>query len=225
VIKTLGEQMRTRVLAMACLLLMLFTSCKNTINESIRVADGETIGGDMNSVNGEIIVGKNCRVRGIARTVNGGISVGSESRISGLQSVNGTIVVDKDAIISADIGSVNGSVLCAEGTTIAGEISTVNGAVTLQAVVVGENIKTANGEILLTSGARVKGDIVVDADPDQFDGSEEQKVLIIRIEQNSVVEGDIIVKRHYRPVEVHLSDEGRVLGQIEGAKLVGRPSI
>jgi hypothetical protein len=132
VIKTLGEQMRTRVLAMACLLLMLFTSCKNTINESIRVADRETIG---------------------------------------------------------------------------------------------ENIKTANGEILLTSGARVKGDIVVDADPDQFDGSEEQKVLIIRIEQNSVVEGDIIVKRHYRPVEVHLSDEGRVLGQIDGAKLVGRPSI
>jgi hypothetical protein len=49
-------------------------------------------------------------------------------------------------------------------------------------------------------------------------------VLIIRVQDKSIVAGDLIVKNQSRPVEVYLSGGGEVQGQIKGAGVV-RDSI
>lgn len=200
-------------------------ACQNTVNETIHIGDGETTRGDMNSVNGGIIIGKNCSVKGTARTVNGAIRVGEQSSIEGLQSVNGSIEVSAGTSVSGDIGSVNGSVSCSADVEISGEIGTVNGSVKLEKATVGENIKTANGSITLSSGTRVLRDIIIENDTDNRDNADKNKVIVISVKDGSVVEGDVVVKQHYRPVEVHLSGGGKVLGEINGARVVGGESI
>jgi len=199
-----------------------FLACQNTVNESIHISDGETTSGDMNSVNGGIVIGKNCIIKGTARTVNGPISVGKKSRVEGLQSVNGSIELQTGVHVRDDIGSVNGPVTCGPDVEISGEIGTVNGAIFLEGTSVGRNIETVSGEIALRSGSRIRGDIIVDAEDNN---SDDRETLFIRIEDGSVVEGDVLIKRHHRPVEVHLSGGGKVLGEIKGAKVVENSSI
>jgi DUF4097 and DUF4098 domain-containing protein YvlB len=203
---------------MMILLLCSQVGCNSSINETMRVADGETVQGDMNSVNGAIIIGEHCQVQGTARTVNGSLNIGRHSSVAGLQSVNGAIEVQETVNVYGDIGSVNGPVVCKAGVEISGQIGTVNGPVTLEKTLLGRNIETSNGAIVLRAGSKVLGNIIISGEKDKPDGS--RKALVIRLEDQSTVVGDIVVADHERLVEVHISGGSQVLGSIQGAEVI-----
>lgn len=195
----------------------LFFSCDATVNTPINVADGEVRQGSLNSVNGGIFVGERCEINGGAKSVNGPVEVGKKSRIEGIQSVNGPIRLQDDVTVKGDIGAVNGPVDCMSGVLVSGSIETVNGPVNLTHAKTRRNIETVNGHITLRDGAIVQGDIRIEGNKSK---SGSQRPLVIRLEGESVVEGNIIVEDDDREVEVYLIDGSQVKGEIRNATVM-----
>ncbi|MCH7681865.1 hypothetical protein IID10_21285 [candidate division KSB1 bacterium] len=211
--------MRKPVLLFLLFLITFFfaSACGFRINKTIYIEDGDTRSGSLNSVNGSIIIGEQCVVRGSSRSVNGRIEVGRESEVEDLQTVNGKIRIAGDVKIDGDIESVNGSIRCGAGVNVDGRITAINGRIELERTTVERDIHTTNGDITLADNTKVKGDIVIEGRKGR--GRDTHR-LDIRISGDSVVEGKIIVKDRRRDVRVYLSNGGRVLGEIENAKVV-----
>lgn len=227
---------RILTITLSVLLLTFLWGCNLSVNKSVHVRDGETLDHGASSVNGSIIIGSNCRVRGGSSTVNGGIRVGKNSEVGSLKTVNSGIRVGEDSYVDGSVGTVNGrvklnagarvdgevttvngSITCEPGVKIAGKATTVNGKINLAQTEVKEDIKTHNGHITLVDKSVVHGDIVIGK---THGFSSRTRRLDIRIEGDSLVKGDIIVKDDRRKVTVYLSGGGKVEGKIRNAEVV-----
>lgn len=161
--------------------------------------------------------------------------MGSNCEVRSLKTVNSGVKVGKDSIVDGDIGTVNGSVSCAEGVKVDGEIATINGPVTCDSgVKVGGEITNINGHITLHNTI-VKDDVktytgditledksVVEGDIviRRNRGSRKHRTLKIRIANGSIVKGDVIVRDDDLEVTVYLSGGGKVEGKIHDAEVV-----
>jgi hypothetical protein len=195
--------------------LFLF-GCDVGVNRSIYVHDGEHSRG-LSTVNGSIHVGSRCRVEGNCRTVNGRIEIGDGSTVGGLETVNGRIRLGANTEVDGDAGTVNGSVECGGGSRVRGRLSTVNGRVELRNATVDEEVSTVNGDVLLLEKSVVRGDIVIKGKRGFFSGGHR---LEIRLEGGSVVEGGIEVRDPDNEVEVYISKDSTVKGEIRNAKVI-----
>lgn len=196
---------------------ILTIGCNLNVNETISISDGETVRGSQNTVNGSIIVGSRCEVRGDCRSVNGRIKVGENSQVKDLHTVNGEISIGNESIVIGDVGSVNGMVRCGSGVSIEGKITTVNGHIDIMNTEVMQDIHTYNGSITLKDKSKVRNDIIIKSHDEKSDS---QSPLQIKIMDDSVVEGDIIVEEEGIEVQVYLSGGGKVNGTIENAKVI-----
>lgn len=196
----------------------LCVSCNMSINRSIHIEDGRSVGG-FNTINGSITIGEECRVGGSCRSVNGIIEVGRLSRIRDVQTVNGRILIENEAVVRGDIESVNGSVGCRRGVEISGEINTVNGDIDLENTTVARDLTTYTGDVLLESRSIIRGDIIVKKSNSR---SRRRRTLHIEITDNSVVHGNIIVRDYDIEAVVILSHGGRVEGRVRNAEVVER---
>jgi DUF4097 and DUF4098 domain-containing protein YvlB len=205
------------VLLLFVVLAISSLNCNLSVNKTLRIDDGERVRNSLNTVNGSIIIGEDCDVRGDCRTVNGRIEVGRNSKVRDLEIVNGGIRIDRNVEIKGNLSSINGKVDCSRGVRVNGEISTINGAIDLERVIVEDNIETYNGNITLKDKCEVYGDILIKRNKGK---SDRRRNLKIRISDNSVVEGDIIVRDDRMKVIVYLSDGGKVKGKIKNAEIV-----
>jgi len=112
-----------RFLPVFILTISILFGCNLTVNQSIRVKDGEIRNTGLTTVNGNIDVGRECEIHGTCRAVNGSIEIGANSIVEDLQSVNGRIDVEENVHVRGNIASVNGSVYCKTGSKIDEEIS------------------------------------------------------------------------------------------------------
>lgn len=185
----------------ALLLLAPLAGCYGTVNSTLHIPAGS-------------------HSYGMARSVNGDVRVGEGARFSGASTVNGDIRVGRNCEVENDLKSVNGSVACGEKTLIGGTISTVNGRIELDRTRVEGNLTTYNGEIHLT-GARVAGDIVIKSPDNRGDG-EAVAPLVVDLSQGAEVLGGIRIGRHARDVEVRLSADSVIHGDLGRARVVRR---
>ncbi|MFQ5602184.1 MAG: hypothetical protein ACE5HS_02835 [bacterium] len=200
-------------------LVLVIVSCNVSVNKTVYVEDGTTKRGDINAVNGAIIVGEDCKVKGDCRTVNGRIEVGKRSRVEDVQSVNGRIELSEEVYSDGDIESVNGDISCAKDVEIEGYVRSVNGNIELYHTLVNRNVTTVNGNIVLDDESRLKGNVIIEG---KRKNRSKQRVIKIKILNDSVVEGDIIVEDENVEVLVFLENGGNVLGKIENAEVVGQ---
>ncbi|MBN1997412.1 hypothetical protein JW935_07665 [candidate division KSB1 bacterium] len=193
---------------------VLFFCCNTSVNRTIRIADGSKKSGGCHTVNGSVNIGRDCIVRGACRTVNGGIHVDEGSMVGTLQSVNGSIRLQKDVEVKGDVESVNGEVDCGKNVVINGEIETVNGRIKISKTTVKGIISTFNGNIELADHSAIHRNIII---RDNHGRSNRTRPLEIVIKENSVVNGDIIVKDRDIEVIIILQDGGKVYGEVKGA--------
>ncbi len=197
-----------------CCLAIGLLGCNVSVNKSIHVDDGEIRNSGFSTVNGSITIGNNCKINGSCNTVNGRIEVGGNTELEDLHTVNGSIALGENTT-AEEVGTVNGEITCDEGVVIRGDIGTINGSLRLTKTVIKHNIETHNGDITLRNESRVFGDIFIEETKGDND-----KVLAIKITENSIVEGNIVVEDKGRRVEVLLLKGGKVLGNIKGAKVI-----
>ena len=80
-----------------------------------------------------------------------------------------------------------------------------------------DNIKTYNGNISLKDKCVIYGDILIKRSKGK---SDRRRNFKIRLSDNSVVGGDIIVRDDRMNVTVYISDGGKVKGKIKNAEIV-----
>ena len=117
--------------------------------------------------------------------------------------------------VKRSIRSVNGSVEVAEDSRIQGEITTINGDIELHKTWIKQDLETRHGDILLDQGTELKGDIIIRGDSEKHD-----RLLTIQILNGSKVQGDVRVMNPDRRVEVHVSADSEILGEVIHAKVV-----
>ncbi|MCP4727879.1 MAG: hypothetical protein GY863_22765 [bacterium] len=210
--------MKNRTSVLLSLVLLLSINCNIGVNRTIYIDDGEEVRGSQNTVNGSIIIGSDCVVGGSCRSVNGDIEVGENSNVRSLQAVNGRIRLERDVTVMGDVEAINLRISCYPGVKIDGEVYSVNGKIDMDNTTVSKNVSTYNGDIILTDRSRVKGDLVIRRNRGDYD---HRRRLTIEID-DSVVEGDIIVRDRDIEVTVYLMNGGKVEGKIEGAEVVKR---
>ncbi len=201
------------------LLAALLGGCNGNvaINESLRVAEGEIHKGSLSTVNGNIYIGEKSRVYGECHSVNGRIEIGAGAEIRDIATVNGDIYGGENVLINGKITSVNGGVYLSAGTEVTDEITTVNGKVELLNCVVNGDVVTLNGNMEITDGTVVKGNLIIESSRGNSSGRANIK---IRIENNAVVEGGVLVQDPAARVVVYLSGGGRVQGEIKNAEVL-----
>lgn len=198
---------------------LLFFACNASINETVRLRDGETRTGSINTINGSILIGNNCEVDGDCRSVNGRIEVGKNSRVRNLQAVNGHIRIESGSQVDEDISTLNGPVSCYAGVKVDGSIKSVNGGIELHNVTVGGDLETHNSGILLADKCRIKGDVRIKKSHGR--GMMKQTIEI-KIDGGSVVEGDLYNEDPDLGVRVVLASGGKVLGKVDGAEVINQ---
>lgn len=184
------------------------------VNQSIVVEDGEVRTGSLSSVNGNITVGENCEIRGDCQSVNGRIRIGNNSSVQDLNSVNGSIDIGESVKVEGDASTVNGGIYFSPGCEITGTVTTINGKVELTNSRVRRNIETVNGDVELLKKSVVEGSIIVE---ETHGNSGKDRKITIRLADESVVEGDILVKDERVEVKVYLSGGSKVVGNIKNA--------
>lgn len=192
-------------------------TCSVSVNQTIRIADGETVNSSQTTVNGRILVGADCVIRGDCRTVNGSIEIGPRSQVRDLQTVNGRIELAEGVEVDGDVQTVNGAVTVDRGGRVRGDINTINGRIRLINATVERDLTTHNSPIYLEDGSVVGGDILVKRSSGDL---RSRRSLTINISGNSVVEGGIEVRDRDLEVKVYLSKGGKVKGKIDNAEVI-----
>jgi carbonic anhydrase/acetyltransferase-like protein (isoleucine patch superfamily) len=100
---------------------------------------------------------------------------------------------------------------------VLGQVATVNGRVELTRTVVDRDVSTVNGDVRLGDRSVIRGSIVIKGRRGIFSGG---RLLEIRIEDGSTVEGGIDVHDANRRVRVYIGKDSAVKGQIRNAKVV-----
>ena len=230
--------MKHSILALASILIFACGASSDTgVNKSHYVGPGEHKKGGLRSVNGAITVDEKAIVEGDCSTVNGRVSIGEGAHVGEISCVNGGIGLDKNAhaediscvngsielgskvVVAEDVGTVNGSIRCDKSVSIHGNMSTVNGEMRAKGTLIAGDVSTVNGDISLTDGSEVGGTIYIDRDQPRSRMNKYKK-LTVRIDDKSVVKGDIEVKGDDPNVTVVLAGGGEVLGKIINAEIV-----
>lgn len=206
---------KIRVLLMA-LPFTVALAAAHGVNESVHVGRGEDRDRSISSVNGGVTVEDGATIRGSISSVNGGVKLGSNIRAESVSSVNGGVRIGDDVAIRGDVSSVNGSVEMGMASR-ASEVSTVNGKIALDGSEISGDLTTVNGDIRLDRGASVR-DIIIKETRGRNDRRDRPQK--IELEDGSEVRGDIIVEDPDVWVEVHIRGGSRVLGRVEGAKVI-----
>jgi len=188
------------------------------------------------SVNRSIRIDDGETVRKSLNSVNGSITIGKDCVIKGeCRSVNGRIEIGSNSKVE-DLNTVNNRISVGNSVAVRGDIYSVNGSVKCRSgVEVRGDVGTVNGSIDLEKAkvlydiSTYNGDITL-TDNSLVEGdivikknkgsSERIRRLKIRIEDGSIVEGDIVVKDENIEVLVYLVSGGKVLGKIEDAEVI-----
>ncbi|GEM_PF-871934 len=217
--------------AVALVAVVLTTACSVHVNSSIKTASNETVKHDLKTVNGSIKVAAGSVVEGVCKTVNGSVELGTGARADLLKTVNGSIKIKSDAMVEEDVETVNGRISAEEGSTIGGNIKTVNGGLELgDGVTVEGRVDLVNGSMKF-QGAHVKGDATFRNGDVQFSGEtvldgnlildgrakrdNSDDPIEIRMSDQSVIKGSIIVEDPDRKVILYLSGDARVEGSTD----------
>lgn len=192
---------------------VLVASCGcGTVNRPITVADNTTMDRSLYSVNGCIRVGRTCTVNGGVQTVNGAVTIEAGSSVDGtVASINGAVRLARDVTVNSNLKSINGAINTDRGCTINGQVASINGAIQLTGTHVRKDVTTFTGRITLTDHSQVDGNIRVR----KADSVYRQSRLLILIERDSVVHGDIINENPHVSVEVRLREGGRIDGELK----------
>ena len=187
------------------------------VNSSVHIDDNAEHDRSISAVNGGITVGDGATIRGSISSVNGGVRLGSSVRADSVSSVNGSVRIADNCDIRRSVSSVNGTVTMGRGSR-AEAVDTVNGKMRLLGAEISRNLATVNGDISLTDGAIVGGDIIIKETRGRND--QHGRPQRIELEDGSEVRGDIIVEDRDREVEVYIRGGSRVLGRVEGARVI-----
>ncbi len=215
---------------------LVFAGCNVGVNKSIHIRDGETVNHGPKTVNGSIIIGNNCTIRGNCDTVNGRIKVGDNCEVRSLHTVNLGVSVGNHTVVEGSIAAVNGSITCGEEVKVDDDVTTVNGSIHCgKGVSIQGSVSNVNGDHTLIDTV-VKGDLKTNTGDITLQENSivegdiiirrsrsffnRQRHLDIRISGNSEVKGDIIVEDNDLKVKVFLSGGGKVLGKIHDAEVV-----
>lgn len=201
-------------------IILLFTMLSNcgdttTVNRSLTISDGQKINKNLSSVNGRIEVGENCLIKGDCRTVNGSIKIGNFSKVKEVKTINGNIELGEGVEVDGDIDLINGNVQAKTGSHISGSITNINGKIKLYHTVVHQNLSIVNGDILLDDGTDITGNIIIRGKP-----GKRAQVVKIEIKKGSKVQGDIRVKDSRKKVEVYLSEDSKIFGEVINATFI-----
>jgi hypothetical protein len=162
-----------------------------TVNKTVRIDDGETIGN--------------------VKTVNGSVRIGAGSVAESVQSVNGAIDIEKDAKVEEDVAAVNGAIELDRGVDVGGNVETVNGGIEIQAASVAGDVETVNGGIALLDGTVVEGNVLVKK-PWGW-SSDDRKPVKVEIGRDVQVRGDLIFEQPVR-LKIHESASfGEMIGE------------
>ncbi|MEE4175186.1 MAG: hypothetical protein V2I57_13120 [Xanthomonadales bacterium] len=153
-----------------------------TVNKTVRIDDGETVGN--------------------VKTVNGSVRIGAGSVAESVQSVNGAIDIEKDAKVEEDVTAVNGAIELDRGVDVGGNVETVNGGIEIQAASVAGDVETVNGGIALLDGTVVEGSVLVKK-PWGW-SSDNRKPVKVEIGRDVQVKGDLIFEQPVR-LKIHES--------------------
>jgi len=164
---------------------------QSTVNKSIRLDDGSTVG-DVDSVNGSIRIGAN-------------------SFVESVESVNGSIKLGNDVAVNKGIDAVNGSITLEAGCEVGGDVGSINGGIRLVNTRTAGNIETVNGQIRILEGSEVTGNVVV-RKSNGWSMNKRRKPVTVEIGKNVVVHGDLIFEH---AVELQIHDTAKV-GEIIG---------
>lgn len=213
-----------RICALFALTLLL-ASC-GSVNQTIEVADGERIEGNLRSVNGSVIIGAEAEVTGNANSVNGHIRLGPDSRAGELntvngrielgeraqarqaETVNGRIRLDAGARVEESVSTVNGRIELGPGAAVSGRVSAVNGRISLDGAEAG-SLSNVRGGIIVDNGSRVLGELIV-----RRSSRQSGDPPLIQIGADSEVVGPL---RFEQPVNLRVH-ESATIGMVEGAE-------
>lgn len=210
---------------------VLATACSVHVNSSIRTASNETVKHDLKTVNGSIKVADGSIVEGVCKTVNGSVELGAGARADLLKTVNGSIKIKSDAMVEEDVETVNGRISAEEGSSVGGNIKTVNGGLELgDGVTVEGQVNLVNGTMKF-QGAHVKGDATFRNGDVYLSGNtilegnlvlegkakrnNNDDPIEIRLSDQAVIKGSVIVEDPDRKVVLYLSGDARVEGSTE----------
>ena len=208
---------------------LLIAGCgSGSVNDTIRIADGETREGGARSVNGSIIVGTGANLEGNISSVNGNVDVDEEATVGDVKTVNGAIRLGTGAT-AGNVDSVNGNVRARRsvqiagvrlvnggldteaGTVVAGDVYMVNGTADLRGTRVTGDIITYGGQVNLADGSEVAGNIVIRKPKGSFSANDKPRIVI---GPDSRVAGKVLAEREIR-LFVH---ESAAIGGAEGAE-------
>ncbi len=209
---------------------LLIGACgSGSVNDTIRIADGETREGGARSVNGSIIVGNGAVLEGNInsvngnvdlddgatagdiKTVNGSIRLGSQSRSGAVDSVNGGIRARRSVHIGS-VNLVNGSLDTDAETVIEGDVFLINGSAELRGTRVAGDIVAYGGQVTLIDGSEAAQNIVIRKPRGTFSMSDKPRVIV---GPDSHVVGKVIAER---PIRLFVHDSASV-GGVEGAEV------
>lgn len=193
--------------AVALAILVITSACSVHVNSSIKTRSNETIQHDLKTVNGSIKIAAGSVVEGVCKTVNGSVELGPGARADLLKTVNGSIKIKSDAKVAEDVETVNGRISAEEGSSIGGNIKTVNGGLELgDGVSVEGHVNLVNGSMKF-HGAHVKGDATF------RNGN-------VFLSGDSILEGDLVLEgkakrnKNDDPIEIRLTDQAVIRGSI-----------
>ncbi len=213
----------------------------STRNGAIRIGDDSRLGdidsrngaitlgarnqaGDVSTRNGSIELGDDSHALSLD-TRNGSIAIGAGGRIDGqVHTRNGTIRVGQLAEVLGSVSTRNGSIQLHPGSSVAGQVESRNGAIRLEQANVGQEVTSRAGNIELHLGSRVGGDVIIEIS-EQSGGRrlfgrsvDYNDAGHIRILDDSVVEGDVIIRlpANYNAEipSLTIAPKARVLGQV-----------
>ncbi len=162
-----------------------------TVNKTVQIEDGETVGK--------------------IRTVNGFVRIGEGSSAESIQSVNGAIDIDENARIEEGVSAINGGIDVERGADVGGNVETVNGGIEVWASKVGGDVETVNGAIELLDGTVVEGNVLVKK-PWGW-SSEDRKPVKVELGRDVQVKGDLIFEQPVR-LKIHESASfGEMIGE------------
>lgn len=153
------------------------------------VSEGKVVG-DVSSVNGNIEL-ENHVVAQNVDTVNGNIEVGDNVSVSEASTVNGNIETGTDFTSQGKVETVNGEISIAAMDKVEGDISTLNGDINLTKVTANGDVYTKNGDMNIEDNTVIQGNLIYE----KKDRSRHNSKPTLTISKNSIVTGDIVLKR------------------------------
>jgi len=177
---------------------------KNNVSSvfgSLEVSEGKKVT-DVSSVNGDVTLDNNVTALEVD-SVNGDIEVADYVTVTSLETVNGDIETGHHFSASKGVETVNGSIEIGHSSNVEYDVETINGDIDLDNSNIMGNVITRNGSISLSNNTQISGDIKFEQKNRNSRKGKFSSPPVLKIEQGSIVKGDIILERE---VELEIDD-------------------